>query len=442
MADLFGLTPHTRRRLSRDPTERQAVGVSVHGRDGRVGRDFPVRRARRPRRARRARRCSPTAAALNAVAETTPRAASARAAPATPAGSDPTAAAPPPAVDDLSYFNRLEKPNAVRGAVEAGTDKPARQPPGPPAARARRSLPQPATPLPIASDAVRRRQAARRTSPPRAGCRSERAAQRPAAEPSGSGFAVQIAALNVRSEADAIAKRLARRATPPTSWRRPTARRRCFAFASASSRRGAKPKRLPPSCRKKSSSSPGSLADALVRLAAASGAPPRAQLSQIRSSRVRLDRARAAAGALGRRRVAILTANRVSASGLTRSCGVVYFTGTLYWITRVMAVYGGLQTWVAVLVNAALIAYLALFPAFFAVVVRRIVGTHGPLALMAAPLVWVATELGAPTCFTGFPVGAARVQPGRPCCRSRSSRACSASTACRRSWPASARRWR
>ena len=23
--------------------------------------------------------------------------------------------------------------------------------------------------------------------------------------------------------------------------------------------------------------------------------------------------------------------------------GVVYFTGTLYWITRVMAVYGGLQ---------------------------------------------------------------------------------------------------
>jgi apolipoprotein N-acyltransferase len=83
--------------------------------------------------------------------------------------------------------------------------------------------------------------------------------------------------------------------------------------------------------------------------------------------------------------------------------GVVYFTGTLYWITRVMAVYGGLQHWVAVAVNAALIVYLALFPAVFAVVVRRIVIAHGRLALMAAPLVWVATELGRTHIFTGFP---------------------------------------
>jgi len=42
--------------------------------------------------------------------------------------------------------------------------------------------------------------------------------------------------------------------------------------------------------------------------------------------------------------------------------GAVYFTGTLYWITRVMVMYGDLTLWVAVLVNAALIAYLALFP--------------------------------------------------------------------------------
>jgi apolipoprotein N-acyltransferase len=81
----------------------------------------------------------------------------------------------------------------------------------------------------------------------------------------------------------------------------------------------------------------------------------------------------------------------------------VYFTGTLYWITRVMAVYGGLQGWVAVLVNAALIAYLALFPAFFAVIVRRFVVTNGPVALMAAPLVWVTAELGRTYLLTGFP---------------------------------------
>lgn len=83
--------------------------------------------------------------------------------------------------------------------------------------------------------------------------------------------------------------------------------------------------------------------------------------------------------------------------------GAVYFTGTLYWITRVMATYGGLAPWVAVLVNAALIAYLALFPAIFALVVRRIVIAHGPPALMEAPLVWVATELGRTHIFTGFP---------------------------------------
>ena len=40
--------------------------------------------------------------------------------------------------------------------------------------------------------------------------------------------------------------------------------------------------------------------------------------------------------------------------GLT--AGVVYFTGTLYWITLVMAVYGGLSMWIAAILNAALIA--------------------------------------------------------------------------------------
>jgi len=83
--------------------------------------------------------------------------------------------------------------------------------------------------------------------------------------------------------------------------------------------------------------------------------------------------------------------------------GIVYFTGTLYWITRVMAVYGDLQWWVAVLINALLVAYLALFPAIFALIVRRIVVAHGPAAVMAAPLVWVTAELGRTYFLTGFP---------------------------------------
>jgi apolipoprotein N-acyltransferase len=92
---------------------------------------------------------------------------------------------------------------------------------------------------------------------------------------------------------------------------------------------------------------------------------------------------------------------RAFALGLTT--GVVYFTGTLYWITHVMSSYGGLQLWTAILINAALIAYLALFPALFAVIVQRAVVSTGPRALLAVPCVWVATELGRTYVFTGFP---------------------------------------
>jgi apolipoprotein N-acyltransferase len=83
--------------------------------------------------------------------------------------------------------------------------------------------------------------------------------------------------------------------------------------------------------------------------------------------------------------------------------GIVYFAGTLYWITRVMALYGGLPGWVAVILNAALVAYLALFPAVFAVVMRRGLAAFGARALAAAPLVWVATELGRTYILSGFP---------------------------------------
>jgi apolipoprotein N-acyltransferase len=82
--------------------------------------------------------------------------------------------------------------------------------------------------------------------------------------------------------------------------------------------------------------------------------------------------------------------------------GVIYFTGTLYWIARVMAVYGGLSFWLAALLNAGLIAYLSLFPALFAVAVRRLVSVHGREAVLAAPFIWVASEL-ARGYMTGFP---------------------------------------
>ncbi|MQA28941.1 MAG: apolipoprotein N-acyltransferase [Luteitalea sp.] len=68
-----------------------------------------------------------------------------------------------------------------------------------------------------------------------------------------------------------------------------------------------------------------------------------------------------------------------------------------------MAAYGGLHIVVAVLVNGLLIAYLSLFPALFAVITARLTAAGGAPALLLAPCVWVATELGRTHLFTGFP---------------------------------------
>ena len=101
-------------------------------------------------------------------------------APPTPAGSDPTAAAPPQAVDDLSYFNRLQASNPPPEQLKAA---PAAAPAEKPAAPQNAAAPAPAPQGPARVAAAN--------------------------GPQGTGYAVQVAALNIRSEADAIAKRLA-----------------------------------------------------------------------------------------------------------------------------------------------------------------------------------------------------------------------------------------
>lgn len=87
--------------------------------------------------------------------------------------------------------------------------------------------------------------------------------------------------------------------------------------------------------------------------------------------------------------------------GLT--AGLVYFAGTLYWVGGVMRTYGGLNWPVSIAVAFALIAYLALYPAVFALVCSRLLAAFGPEALLLSPAVWVATELGRAHLFTGFP---------------------------------------
>ncbi len=83
--------------------------------------------------------------------------------------------------------------------------------------------------------------------------------------------------------------------------------------------------------------------------------------------------------------------------------GVVYFAGALYWLVDVMALYGGLALPVALGVAALLVAYLAMYPALFAVALALLVRRFGTLALLAAPAIWVTTELGRAALMTGFP---------------------------------------
>jgi apolipoprotein N-acyltransferase len=87
--------------------------------------------------------------------------------------------------------------------------------------------------------------------------------------------------------------------------------------------------------------------------------------------------------------------------GLT--AGAVYFAFTLYWLVETMTAFGGLALPVAVLVAGVLVAYLALFPAAFTVIVARTYTGLGTRGLLLAPAAWVATELGRQYVWAGFP---------------------------------------
>ena len=92
------------------------------------------------------------------------------------------------------------------------------------------------------------------------------------------------------------------------------------------------------------------------------------------------------------------------AFGLGLTTGAVHFTGTLPWLTQVMIEFGGFPLPVGVLLNGLLVAYLALFPAAFAVIVVVLLRARwGAWGLLSAAPVWLTTELGRMWLFGGFP---------------------------------------
>ena len=83
--------------------------------------------------------------------------------------------------------------------------------------------------------------------------------------------------------------------------------------------------------------------------------------------------------------------------------GLVYFSGTLYWLTDVMTTFGDLGRGTAIAVALLLIVYLSLYPALAAYVVGRGVRAFGVRALWAMPLAWMAGEYGRRHVISGFP---------------------------------------
>jgi apolipoprotein N-acyltransferase len=83
--------------------------------------------------------------------------------------------------------------------------------------------------------------------------------------------------------------------------------------------------------------------------------------------------------------------------------GLVYFIGTVYWTSTVVATYGNLPAPVAIFAMVLLASYLALYPAITAVITSHLISRIGAGALFFAPAAWVATEFLRGYLFGGFP---------------------------------------
>ena len=107
----------------------------------------------------------------------------------------------------------------------------------------------------------------------------------------------------------------------------------------------------------------------------------------------------------------LIVAAALSASGPTLRrpfllgfiAGGLYFGGALYWVVDVMTTYGGLSTPVAALVGILLVVYLALYPAWFALMVAASVRRWGISGVWLSPFLWVGGEWVRSWMLNGFP---------------------------------------
>lgn len=83
-------------------------------------------------------------------------------------------------------------------------------------------------------------------------------------------------------------------------------------------------------------------------------------------------------------------------------CGLVYFFGTLSWVTLSMRDYGGLSPWISFMAMFLLIAYLSIYVGLFSAFIQACANQKSGL-LFFTPALWGVLEWAKGHVFTGFP---------------------------------------
>ncbi len=86
--------------------------------------------------------------------------------------------------------------------------------------------------------------------------------------------------------------------------------------------------------------------------------------------------------------------------GLT---GILYYIGTVHWVTNSVHFYGGIPLVPASFITLLLCAYLAVYPALFGAAAVHLKNTGPRLFFVSAPALWTALELARTYVFSGFP---------------------------------------
>jgi apolipoprotein N-acyltransferase len=83
-------------------------------------------------------------------------------------------------------------------------------------------------------------------------------------------------------------------------------------------------------------------------------------------------------------------------------CGIIWYTGTCYWVYSTMKQYGGIGAPGAVGLLILFSLYLALYHGLFSLIISLLAKSSTRMALVLSPIIWVAVEL-ARTRISGFP---------------------------------------